>query len=426
VLIGDFIRIKRKCKNWSQEELARGVCAISYLSRIENNKADGSEQIIDSLLSRLQLDKSDFYRAELEQIPEPSLLDAFFHAYVRADADTCTTLLPRLEALAGSQADGYRALMYRALFALKQRDEKRATSLLAILSKDAHLYGGLMLDSLWHYVCGFESYLGERYHDAFAQFRYALVHVPDATVHPELYFNLALTCNFIGQTADSVNYLKACLDIYLRDKRQQDILDCYVLLAGNYQLADMPTQVFYYLDLSLQLASRLNDRKTMTKIYHGFGNYYFGRNHYDDARQAFEASVQMKQELGMRRDVIPTYMMLAKSLYFLGDRARALTIVNDVLTEEHELTMLMQIRFCCFKSYLICEVTKNDYDYLQDVVRAIAYFEANEFWQLAADYSERHADFLASRNEFEKAYQMMLTAIRFRKHLQQAPTQQLL
>lgn len=54
---------ERLKKNWSQEGLCKGICTVSYLSKIEGGKAEPSEQIMNLLLERLQLE----YEPELEK-----------------------------------------------------------------------------------------------------------------------------------------------------------------------------------------------------------------------------------------------------------------------------------------------------------------------------------------------------------------------
>lgn len=46
---------ERLRRNWSQQGLCRGICAVSYLSKIENGKAEPSPEILALLLERLQL-----------------------------------------------------------------------------------------------------------------------------------------------------------------------------------------------------------------------------------------------------------------------------------------------------------------------------------------------------------------------------------
>ena len=51
-----LIRYERLKRNWSQEGLCDGICAVSYLSKIEQGKAEPSEEILSALMQRLNLE----------------------------------------------------------------------------------------------------------------------------------------------------------------------------------------------------------------------------------------------------------------------------------------------------------------------------------------------------------------------------------
>ena len=50
---GFLIRKKRLEKSWSQEGLCKGICTVSYLSKIEQGKAEASDDILSALFERL-------------------------------------------------------------------------------------------------------------------------------------------------------------------------------------------------------------------------------------------------------------------------------------------------------------------------------------------------------------------------------------
>ena len=54
-IAGVMIRRERLARGWSQEGLCRGICGASYLSKIEQDKAEASEEILALLLARLGL-----------------------------------------------------------------------------------------------------------------------------------------------------------------------------------------------------------------------------------------------------------------------------------------------------------------------------------------------------------------------------------
>ena len=57
--LGALISRERLRNDWSMEGLCKGICSISYLSKIENGKAEPSRQILQLLLARLDLATDD-------------------------------------------------------------------------------------------------------------------------------------------------------------------------------------------------------------------------------------------------------------------------------------------------------------------------------------------------------------------------------
>lgn len=67
---GAWIRRERLRKNWSQEGLCKGICTVSYLSKIEQGKAEPSDDVLRLLLDRLGLAIDDKREAEAETLSE--------------------------------------------------------------------------------------------------------------------------------------------------------------------------------------------------------------------------------------------------------------------------------------------------------------------------------------------------------------------
>ena len=56
VLAGALIRRARLEKNWSQEGLCRGICSVSWLSKIEAGREGADPELVSALFARLGLD----------------------------------------------------------------------------------------------------------------------------------------------------------------------------------------------------------------------------------------------------------------------------------------------------------------------------------------------------------------------------------
>lgn len=73
---GYLIRRERLARNLSQEGLAKGICAVSYLSKIEQGQVEPGQEIIDRLFAALHI---DFVREpELEKEAERTMERFFF------------------------------------------------------------------------------------------------------------------------------------------------------------------------------------------------------------------------------------------------------------------------------------------------------------------------------------------------------------
>ena len=67
---GFLLRQQRLARDWSQEGLCRGICTVSYLSKIEQGRAEPSEEILGMLMERLGIvwrDDGDEERALVER-----------------------------------------------------------------------------------------------------------------------------------------------------------------------------------------------------------------------------------------------------------------------------------------------------------------------------------------------------------------------
>ena len=54
--IGNVIKDKRKKMNMTQDAISKGICSISYLSKIENNQIIPNEFFVKEIMERLEVD----------------------------------------------------------------------------------------------------------------------------------------------------------------------------------------------------------------------------------------------------------------------------------------------------------------------------------------------------------------------------------
>ena len=84
---GVLLRRERILRNWSQEGLCKGVCSVSYLSKIEQGKTEASPEIFRLLFARLELPWHD---SPEEQKASADLVERFYEALFSCDPESDT------------------------------------------------------------------------------------------------------------------------------------------------------------------------------------------------------------------------------------------------------------------------------------------------------------------------------------------------
>ena len=79
---GVLLRRERLRRNWSQEGLCRGICSVSYLSKIEQGKTEATPEILQLLFARLELPWHD---SPEEQRLGAETVERFYEALLSCD-----------------------------------------------------------------------------------------------------------------------------------------------------------------------------------------------------------------------------------------------------------------------------------------------------------------------------------------------------
>lgn len=104
-VVGYIIRRERMRRDWSQDGLCRGICAASYLSKIEQGRVEASEDILRLLYERLEL---PWYGGEgaLPALSEriDALYEQVYSGEFEALSEELSALAPQRDALLQSHA----------------------------------------------------------------------------------------------------------------------------------------------------------------------------------------------------------------------------------------------------------------------------------------------------------------------------------
>src|SRR5687768_8632342 len=94
---GPLIKYFRTQMGLTQKDLAKGICSVSHLSKIENNSKDANIETISLLLDKLNIDKSEINEKEEQIKSQLKLLNEKMLFFQKNDVDQIYDKLAEIE-----------------------------------------------------------------------------------------------------------------------------------------------------------------------------------------------------------------------------------------------------------------------------------------------------------------------------------------
>ena len=252
---GILIYRTRIQRNWSQAGLCKGICAVSYLSKIEAGKAAPSEEILQLLLERLDL------KIDTETAREAAKL-----------ADQGWALL----------FDGRRAKLIE-LLQDKEIERYRAVPAwldLALLSSKTPLDAAL------------EPCMNTRQLALQRILQGRAVEAVHLMPNAYTFLSLCIAGYNAGNYSAAVDCLQSAYDLASRDGAARIMLEAKLFLGNAYgNLQDLPNMARHY-QVGKRLAEELQDQNALQAIGYNTAAVWMETGRYEDAYSWFSEQKQ--------------------------------------------------------------------------------------------------------------------------------------
>ena len=148
---GFIIRQQRLSRGMSQEDLCRGICAVSYLSKIEQGLGNPSPQILQQLLEALDI----HYNHDEDQLAEAqSNLDSYFDKYFHSETAERETAYLKLHQQEMENSELHLSWHLFQLYSLIQKYGKNAPVCHQELAYLARFEEYMETEQLFYYYTG--------------------------------------------------------------------------------------------------------------------------------------------------------------------------------------------------------------------------------------------------------------------------------
>lgn len=414
-MIGTRIRYYRKRAGLTLEQLADGICSVSYLSKFEHGEG-ASDEIVQLLCKRLGISFEDVdNKEELSHINR--LLDEWYEEIKDRDMEKAQDTRKTISGLLKKNEDPYTVIKYDLLFFrlnIVSNQLEKAEQQEQFLKKMKDIMDNELKYYFYHFM-GIYYYNKQDYLESIKNYTLA-EELIDNTKHndseeAELYYQISLTHAFFYQINLCISYANKALVIFDKDYNLKRISDCHTLLGvSNRRTSNFP-QAKYHYEQSLKFAKLYKDDERIGIIYHNLGCLEAESGDFKKGINYLKLSLELKSN-----SINRSLACLAIGYFLLktDDRQNTLHYINHgiKIAQENDVEdILLELNALKLK-------TENNSDYSKYVKNEVLpYFKKHLRWNLVTEYAEGLANYYFDIGQYKKASQFYRLANEARKKI---------
>jgi transcriptional regulator with XRE-family HTH domain len=412
-LIGQRIRYYRKTKGLTQEELAKGICSVSYLSKIENGDAKSSDDVIQLLCERLGISPEN----QQLDVNILGILNEWNFLIILRKFEEAENLHNKIKEYLSFIEDPDLLTRYD-LFLIRnylvKNDVDIATKLLKKVDKLQDNNSDYSISFYYYYVKGLHSYFIKEYSEALKYFSRAenfLSQTPLNQVEKGVfYYSIALCHSHLFHSTSVMTHAYKALDIFDKEYNFSRSSDCQILLGIANRRIRSYSQSEYHFNQALKFAESFNDNKSLGIIYHNLGFLFSNMGNSEIAIQYYLKSVAIK-ETNESRNLHNTYFLIAKEYLNLDkqkDSLKWLDKTNLHLKKDHSDEYNIHAEILKFR--LQKDFNKNFESYIKKT--AIPYFQEKNILEYVREYATLLADYYYENSQYKSASEFYKLALK--------------
>ncbi|WHY72596.1 helix-turn-helix domain-containing protein [Fictibacillus enclensis] len=418
-MVGQRIRYYRKTKGLTQEELAQGICSVSYLSKIEKGDAKSSEEVINLLCEKLGISSEEVDSNEiLEMLNEWNMM------MVNRQFDEAERLYNQVNEKVKIIHDPQILLRYELFltryhltkqpsdveFALRYL--KKIDKLVEQLSSELKFYY-LLCQGLYFNIIGNYKTASHYFHKA-ENLNKIDTNIQEIEI-AVLYYFLALNYSYLMRISTVNAYAYKALTIFDKEYNFSRSADCQILIGISFRRANNYVEAEFHLNQALKYSIPFNDHFASGVIYHNLGYVASCSKKHLKAIDFFKKSLQHKVKAAPERRA-STSFLLAQEYLSLNNKKEAKNWINKGFEEidrekDEELYFHLKIT-----SYKLEGLNTPGFEAFMSK-EAIPFFEKKNIWEYVSSYSELLADWYFEQSQYKKASQYYRIANNSRKNI---------
>ncbi|WP_121641078.1 helix-turn-helix domain-containing protein [Virgibacillus sp. Bac330] len=274
--IGYIIKLHRTKQNMTQEALSEGIVSLSYLSKIENQKAKANSEIIQALCNRLGI--------ELTNIPDSNFEDKckkwYDMLYDRFDKQEIITRYEELQNVMDKSINNQTIMfeIHKVRYYIILRDFQKALHKINELHEMADSFNSLH-KYFWNKFQGNYYSLKEEHQQSLQCYKKAEKVHRSAEIEEEeiadLYYAISIQHSHLLNGLETINYAEKAMAEFQRKYNFTRCAQCHILLGISYQRIRMNDVALENYNQAMYLGKLNNEEQVIQLAYLNLGLFYF-------------------------------------------------------------------------------------------------------------------------------------------------------
>ncbi|WP_442599388.1 tetratricopeptide repeat protein [Neobacillus sp. D3-1R] len=401
---GPLIKYFRTQKGLTQKELAKGICSISHLSKIENNAKDANKETIHLLLERLEIDKNEISAKDERIKGLLNSLNEKINFFQKKEVDLVFKELEEMEDIIPFSTSLYLYELNKYRYFLFKGDIKVAEQQESLLNKQRKNFSQHERYLFQHYnaVC---LIMKGQYKKADQVLESLMPSNSYDFIAGEFLYHRALIKSSLEEPDHAIYYGKKALQTFMNEHNFIRILHSLMLLGINYTHAKIYDEALGCFQHLMRNAELLNESQILPHVYHNIGFLKGKMKNYHDALYFYGKSLELQSTDSSH------YPM---TLYSIGETHYLLNQIDEAVnTFEKVLSFSKQIatrKYILLSTYYLKAIHcyEDSIEYLE--MKVIPFLEEssehpdtlNQFYRLLSSHYRKIARYEKAVKYIEK------------------------
>lgn len=404
--IGYTIKLHRTKRNLTQEELSEGIVSLSYLSKIENQKARANPEIIQALCNRLGIELTNISDLQIEE----QCKKWYDMLYDHFDKQEIMTRYKELQKVMDRSINNQTIMfeIHKIRYYIILRDFQKA------LHKMNELHE--MADSFnpphkyyWNKFQGNYYSFKEEHQQSLHCYKKAEKVHRSAEIEEEeiadLYYAISIQHSHLLNGLETINYAEKAMAVFQRNYNFIRCAQCHIMLGIAYQRIKMYDLALENYNQAMYLGKLNNEEQVIQLAYLNLGLFYFTIGNSKKSIENYALALKTTDlDYELKLDAITH---LIHSFYQNNENSKAkeyLTLAWDALRLSKEKEYYSFYRYTTqVYTYLLNGELKDFVSIL--VEEFIPYLKQRKNYQYAVFYSKLLASYLEDTDKHRGSMQ---------------------